>query len=550
MIVSYERAVYRAADCPDPLGMKAAGWHWSKLYDAWITSNIRLAADHRDFCVGAAKERVEAFVKQRGHAIAASHAVDAHINIPAPEGLVYRPYQKAGIAFMLNRADSLNADAPRLGKTVQTVGVMNATPEMKRALIIPPAGVKIHWAREYASKCLHANEFPVDVCEGNSNPKSPVLICNYEILSRHIDYIRTVDWDVLAVDEAHYLGTETSQRSMNILGNKDRGIAPPIRAKRRLFLTGTPIYTRPIDLWPLLRSIDPSHLGKSWWDYVHNYCNASRDLAGRMVTTGASNLEQLQFLLRSRIMVRREKNQVVKEIPPNRQTIVLPKSGLVKLVEKEKSFVRANLERFEQMLNAKLDDAAVDTLIKDYAHLDGLNREDPSDDLGDSTEMSTIRKELAIAKMPMVGAFVEEVLQTESKVVVFAYHRQAMFKLREMFPDAAFLIGGMTMKKRQEQIDRFRDDPTCRVFIGNLVAAGVGIPLSAADTVVFGEISWIPSEMDQAEERIWDVLKEVPVSAYRLVVEDSLDERMCFIVDKRQRDIGKALSVSQLENVK
>jgi SWI/SNF-related matrix-associated actin-dependent regulator 1 of chromatin subfamily A len=546
MQIEYLGGIYLAHDAPDAAVMQAAGWRWNKLRHAWFTSDQLKAMVLRQHAIGPAKERLEALAARRAAAIADSHAVDADIDIPAPEGLAYRPYQLAGIRFMLGRVSSLNADVPRLGKTIQSVGVMNATPDLKRALIVPPAGVKINWTREFNKWNTHAG-LEAAFCEGKSNPKSPVLVCNYDILHHHRDYIAETDWDVAVFDEAHYLKNRKAYRTeLCIGGNRNK---PIIRAKRRLFLTGTPIFTRPVDIFTLCEECDKTGLGKSWWNFVHRYCNAHNTGFG-LDTSGASNLEELQFNMRSRFLIRREKKDIGKELPPNRQTIIFPKTGLAPLVKKEQNFVRKNLERFEQMLQARLEDEDVDHLLAEYGHLDGVDRTEATGVLTDYDNafeaLATIRQDLALAKLPMVGKFVEEMLWSEPKVVVFAHHRSVTGKLKEMFPDAAMIIGGMSPTKRQEQIDRFQTDPSCRVFIGNIVAAGQGIPLSAADVVVFAEMSWVPSEMEQAEERVWDVMKENAVSSYWLVVEDSLDAQMAAILERRMKDIKKALAVASL----
>lgn len=542
MRIEYAPGFYLAhgADADEHRYLQGNGWRWNKMRCAWFTTKIDRVIPLKGFCVGEAKARIDKIAAERAAMIADSHAIDADIEIPAPEGLEYRPYQKAGIKFMLARVNSTNADVPRLGKTIQSVGVSNATPDVKRGLIIPPAGVKINWVREFNKWNTHPG-LEAAFCEGKDNPKSPVLICNYDILAYHRDYIAEIDWDFAVFDEAHYLKNRKAYRTeLCIGGNRNK---PIVRAKRRIFLTGTPIFTRPVDIFPLCEECDPSGLGKSWWNFVHRYCGAHSSGFG-LDTSGSSNLEELQLYMRSRFLVRREKKDIGKELPPNRQTIIFPKTGLAPLVKKEQNFVRKNLAHFEELLKQRVDEA-----LDKFAGLDGIVRDAyafTGFDAATSGDLALIRQELALAKLPMVGKFVEEMLWSEPKVVVFAHHRSVVSKLNEMFPGCAMIIGGMTTTKRQDEIDRFQNDPSCRVFIGNIVAAGQGIPLSAADVVVFAELSWVPSEMEQAEERVWDVMKENAVASYWLVVEDTLDAQMASILERRMRDIKKALAVGSL----
>ena len=95
---------------------------------------------------------------------------------------------------------------------------------------------------------------------------------------------------------------------------------------------------------------------------------------------------------------------------------------------------------------------------------------------------------------------------------------------------------------------RFQADPECRVIVCNIRAGGTAISLAASDVVVFVELSWVPSEMDQAEERIWLPEKTTPMSVYRLVVENSLDSAMAHILDVRQESIERTLSKNYLRD--
>src|SRR5690606_7752279 len=110
----------------DPALMLKHGWRWQKNRNVWTTSHIAKVQPFLDHCEGEAYRRVKAFVDKRKEEIAASMAATADIEVPAPPGLEYRPYQKAGIAFMRVRTHSLNADVMRLGKTIQALGTLNS----------------------------------------------------------------------------------------------------------------------------------------------------------------------------------------------------------------------------------------------------------------------------------------------------------------------------------------------------------------------------------------------------------------------------------------
>lgn len=514
---------------------KANGWKWLSFRNEWVAIDPRRVAPLLDYCDDTARDFIEGWQGKRKEAVAASIAIDAEIEIPAPPGLAYRPYQKAGIAFMRARKVSLNADSMRLGKTVQTLGVINTYDRPLKVLVICPANAKVNWTREADKWLLHKET--VGYAEGNNLPDARFTVINFTILSRHVEKLRSVQWDVIVVDEAHFLGNPDSQRTKATLS-----LTADLHF---IFLTGTPIYTRPSQLFPMLQRLDPNGLGANKWRYLRRYCDAKKDDAtGRWSFDGYSNEEELQHLMRSRFMIRREKHDVVDEIPTNRQTITLPQEGLVRLIEKEKSLFQ---QKFDDMV-AGLKEGLSDDQLKALAAFD---RATTDLDVIDETEpVASIRRQLAIAKIPMCLDFIEEQLLTDDKVVVFAHHREVVKSLHQQLSkyNPAIVIGGMSTAKRQEAIDRFRDDPECRVFVGNITAAGSAISLAASDCAIFCELSWVPSEIDQAEERIWDPTKTVGVTIYRLVLEDSLESQLAHVLEKRQENIERMMVAKYLKH--
>jgi SWI/SNF-related matrix-associated actin-dependent regulator 1 of chromatin subfamily A len=534
-ITSREAAFFATADPAWNADLKKNGWRWIGSKKSWMTSDPRRVVPFLDACDSTTRDAVVRWSGQRADAVAASVAVDAVIDVPAPEGLTYRPYQKAGIAFMRARKVSLNADVPRLGKTIQTLGVINTYDRPLRVLVISPANAKVNWTREARKWLVHKTT--VGYAEGDDCPDVDFLVINFTILDRHVKTLGSRQWDVIVVDEAHFLGNKESKRTQAV--SKLDG------ALHVIFLTGTPIYTRPKQLFPMLTRLDPNGLGSNEWRFLRRYCDAKKDeVTGRWNTDGFSNEEELQFLMRKRFMIRREKHDVVNELPTNRQTILLPKTGLTRLIAQEKS-------AFGQKFDAMFADLEKDLTDAEFEALKEFDTRTTSDEWeDDGTEpVASVRKKLALAKVDMVVDFVEESLLSEKKVVVFAHHREVVKKLQFALAHhgTAVVLGGLSTAARQKEIDRFRDDPDCRVFIGNIMAAGSAISLAAADCVIFAELSWVPSEIDQAEERVWDPVKGVPISVWRLVLEDSLEARIAYVMERRQDSIDRMMVAKYLK---
>lgn len=518
----------------------------------YVTAKPTVAAKYAQYAEDdKLRARLSARHVERVEKIRPSFAVDSDIVIPVPEGLELRPYQKAGVAFAVARKRTLIADSMRLGKTIQAIGACNYW-RAETVLIVCPAVAKVNWQREWNKWTTGPNKATIVKTHGNSvlGLDAPVVIINYDILRKW--HTRLLDrlFDVVIYDESHYLKNEDAQRTRCCLGYK-REDSRPLRGGCYIATDGTPVYSRIYDLWPICKFMDPNGLGASEWNFKLRYCDMKK-VQGVWDYSGASNLEELQERMRASFMIRREKADVAGEIPPNRQTFVIPRLAFLRLLSQERqTFGEANLGVLDQLVEAVRNGSDVSALFSQISRLDMVDRSEIGGDnaaLEERPGLSSVRKSLALSKVEPVVEYVRELLQTRDKVVIMAHHREVVEAYEAAFADmgAVKLYGGMTDARRQAAIDRFKNDPTCRVFVGNIISAGQAISLAAADDIVFAELSWVPAEMDQAEERIWDPMKLSACSIHRIVVEDSLDEAMVFVLDRRQRDITKALKVRAL----
>lgn len=415
--------------------------------------------------------------------------------------------------------------------TIQSLGVANTYGHRLKILVVGPANAKSNWAREAKRWLVHQGT--IGYAEGNDCPATDFLSINYEILGRHIQYLQSVTWDIVVFDEAHYIKNPKSQRGKMCYGfkNEFKGLTGRLHT---IWTTGTPIWKSPIDLWPMLQKCDPNGLGNKWFNFVMRYCDAKKNGFG-YDTSGASNLEELQFKMRAAFMIRREKHDVMTEIEPTREIVRLPKDGLAKVLKQEKNLVQQNLGTIFELLG-EVEQRKADEILAAFNEL-AANTAGP---------IAAVRRELALRKCDMVCDFLEELFLTERKVVVWVYHRDVAHAIKERFPTASMVIGGLTTKQRDEQIDRFQTDPDVRLFIGNMDAAGMAISLSAADVDVFAELDYVPSKIDQCEERIWLFDKTNPCTHIKVVVEDSLEERVAELLEMRQEIVRKTISAKAL----
>jgi len=518
---------------------KGARFRWDPKAKKWWTDREETAAKLIDYATDDVKSMLQAAADAREAALAGSRATDYDGELPCPEGEAYLPYQRAGIAYALSHNDVLIGDEMGLGKTIQALGVLNTDESIKTCLIICPASLRLNWAREAEKWLVRPRKIAVISSGKDKWPSAAdVVIINYDILKKYREWLHGIDWDCLIVDEAHYLKNPKAQRTQEVYGawNKDpKKVIKPISARRRVLLTGTPLPNRPIELWPMLKA---TGLFKSWQYYVKRHCNGHRTRYGWDVT-GASNLEDLQEYMREKLMVRRLKKDVLTELPPKRrQVIELPANGALGAVQAEQAYMA---ERDEILNDLRVAVELAKTSEDPQVYEDAVKALQEGEQAA-FTEMSRLRRQTAVAKVPYVVEHLQNAIESSGKVVVMAHHKKVVRAIAADFGDACVTLTGDTkMDDRQAAVDRFQEDPTCTLFIGNIQAAGVGITLTAASHVVFAELDWVPGNLSQAEDRCHRIGQNDSVLVQHLVLEGSLDAVMARKIVSKQDVIDRAM---------
>jgi SWI/SNF-related matrix-associated actin-dependent regulator 1 of chromatin subfamily A len=538
--------------------LKAAGWWWHggdcrasckacifnvPLKVWWTPDRVKAAR-----LVQYADQDTKAGLEEVKVSQIASRATDADIQIPAPLGQSYLPFQNAGIAYCQIHERVLIGDEMGLGKTIQALGAINSDDSVASVLVICPATLRANWARE-AAKWL-VRPMRTRVIEERELPEAndQLVIVNYDKLvgargkALHAALMAR-KWDMLIVDESHYLKIDSSQRTVAILGREKKGekIEGLIsRARRVLCLTGTPILNRPREVWTMAHALAPGEF-RNFFSFAKRYCGAHHNGWG-WDFDGAANLPELQEKLRSLCMVRRLKSEVLKELPAKRrQVICLPRNGAAKAVQHEEEEWKMHEEELTRLQDevdlahaAGDEDAyktAVSALRKGYrVAFEAISR---------------VRHDTAVAKIPAVIEHVDDILEQLPKVVLFAHHHDVVDALEKHYGAACVVLTGETpMADRQGLVDRFQTDPSCKLFIGSITAAGVGITLTAASHVVFAELTWTPGELSQAEDRCHRIGQQESVNVQHLVFDGSLDARMAQLLVEKQEIAEKMLDAA------
>jgi SWI/SNF-related matrix-associated actin-dependent regulator 1 of chromatin subfamily A len=354
-------------------------------------------------------------------------------------------------------------------------------------------------------------------------------------------------WDILVCDEAHALKTYGNKRTHAVLGRlghpdlpKDfKGIMD--YAKRTEFLSGTPFENYPKEIWTIAAACCPAKFG-DWWDFAKRHCALHTEVGKggrkRLVDTGASNLGELQQRLRASFMIRRLKSDVLKELPPKRRQLIA--------VGTEDAECSNNLvfARWKELYAAEYDAnmAAIESAKTEEEYRQAVRA---LEDLKiPFEEISKFRHETAVAKLPACIKYIDELLSAGlDKLVIFAHHQDILDTLIAHYGSQAVSVHGRTpIPRRGFYVKEFQEG-NARIFIGGLKAAGPGINLFAASTVVFVEGDWNPSVMKQAEDRLCRIGQKKMVHVIVPVLDGSIDANMMKRIVKKLDVIDMGLNL-------
>jgi SNF2 family DNA or RNA helicase len=440
-------------------------------------------------------------------------------DIPFNPGCEYLDFQRAGIWYMekIARGRVLVADEMGLGKSIEALGYANRILP-KGLLIVTQSSVKKKWERECRTWLVPKGQtiqclFP----KTKWDPSADVLIINYELLQKFKKDLMAKPFEMIVLDEVHYVQNHDARRTKIV-----NDLVVPIR--HRIFLSGTPMTNRPINGWTILTMLRPEIFG-DYLAYAERYCGAKRTRFGLDVR-GASNIEEFHNKLRSTVMVRRLKTEVLKQLPDKRR-VALP-LVIEGYADDEKILNRLKEKILELKKLKKI--RSMDPGIEN--HKRRLQHE-----VMKLTDQ--LKKAAVLAKLPLCIDHIQTMVD-EQKVIVFAHHQDVVAELERAFAGISVTADGSTVD-REAAINRFQTDESIRIFIGSITAAGVGIDLTAASNVVFTEIMWSPALHSQAEDRCHRIGQKDSVSCFYMGVENSIEWKLLDTLNKKQETLKKIL---------
>lgn len=432
------------------------------------------------------------------------------------------PHQARGVRWLLDNPRGMLAWEMGVGKTATAARAWENTAEQGPLLVLSLASARENWRREI-------QRFSIDPAWPASvhvvfDHKVPIqrnvsaVVVNYDKL-QNVHFLESLcgkRWGAIVADEAHVLKTPSARRTRAVYGGgRAKGRRLLDSTERFWPLTGTPMPNHPAELWAHAYNLWPDAIRYNGevmdlQTYEAGYCNVIEGEFGKKIV-GGRNLEELRQRLSPHM--NRLKRKEVLTLPPLRidswpldmeiagAACSTPDAG--ELCEK--------LHRFGRI--ETLDNATLDALLA------CINAE--------WLPLATLRRETGILKSLASAILLKEELGSGTqKVVAFAQHLDCIRILTHGLGgfEPAIIHGGVPAGKRQHEIDRFNEDPKCRVFIGQLQAAGSSINLQAADNVVFVEASWSPGENDQALSRVYRAGQTKPVFVRFTYLGGSVDE--------------------------
>ena len=429
-------------------------------------------------------------------------------------------HQKIAIEKLAGSKRFILADDMGLGKTTSTIIAALET-GAKKILIVCPASLKINWQREIANY----SDRPVFIAEGKKfSTEDDFVIVNYDILKNFHDtdpkkkeesILLQSNFDLVILDEAHMISNVQAQRT-KIINHFAK------KVNRVWLLTGTPMTSRPMNYYNLLNLIE-SPVAQNWKAYAIRYCQGYQFSAGKRKVwnvSGASNLEELRDRTSKQIL-RRLKEEVL-DLPDK---IITP-------------------------VYLKLKSKEYENLMGEYYDWYDKNPDESTSLTVQFSKLMKVRKVIANEKVKQTIEFTENILEQGKKVIIFTNFTDTLQTIYQHFgKQAVYLDGSCSNAVRQQAVDQFQNNEKITVFVGNLKAAGVGLTLTAAEVVIMNDLSFVPAEHSQAEDRAYRYGQKSNVLVYYPIFENSIEGAIYDILNKKKQIIRTVMGDQIQENV-
>jgi helicase domain-containing protein len=461
-----------------------------------------------------------------------SYEIPEMPKLTVPHNMILEPYeyQKEGIAYALEKKRCIMGDEPGLGKTAQAIGTMTASGAFP-ALVICPSSLKVNWQREFKK---FGNVNAVILSDSNrttwhrfwearnqkGEPLAKVFIVNYESLKKFFVRkikessrltLRSIEFDErinlfrsVIIDESHKCKSSRTQQSKFV-----QGIA---RGKEYVLeLTGTPVVNNNVDLIQQLNVMERLEDFGGYSKFIERYCGGVNQ---------SSHLKELNFFLHKFCFFRRQKKDVLKQLPDK------TRSYLVVDIDNRKEYNEAKADILQYLRNYKdADDEKIQRAIRGAVMV----------------KMGILKQISSKGKTKAAVDIIHNTIDGGNKLIVFCFLKQVVNDLKAEFPDAVTVTGEDNDKEKQRAVDKFQEDENTKLIILNYRSGGTGLTLTAASNVLFIEFPWTYSDCCQAEDRAHRNGQKNAVTCTYLLGKDTIDEYMYNLIQTK-KDIANGVT--------
>lgn len=409
-------------------------------------------------------------------------------------------FQQIGCLFGLLNKKILLADEMGLGKSVESLSILRLTDTFK-TVIVCPKSLKYKWEKE----CSFLEDVSVEIISEKTDLKNlskDIYITNYDNINNVAEYFESNSQvKSIIFDECHYLKNPKSKRSkicLKIAKNKEYV----------LLLSGSPMLNRPSEL---VNQLDTLGVLENFGGYT--------DFKEKYDTPDGKNIEKLYLelskKLRSSIYIRREKKQILKNLPDKQRTTIT--------VDIDLKEYKKELLRYKDEKNLKVKKNILENLKQIAAH----------------------------GKYDYIKERINSSIENNEKLIVFAYHKSMQARLINDFPNALCIISSQSDIERNKNAEQFQNDPNKHIIICSIGSAYYGFDLFASSQVLFAEMDWVPEINVQAEDRAHRIGQECAVNIWYVIAKNTLEERILQAnIDKSKitKKVNKNVSIEQLNN--
>lgn len=430
------------------------------------------------------------------------------------------PYQAQGVAYALQKKRLIIGDQPGLGKTAQAIATITSAKAFP-CLVIAPSSLKINWQREWRMWTDHKAIILNDDVKHNfhlyhSSGLVDVFIVNYESLKKYfvqsinvpegvklrLNHVKfkehlTGMFKSVIIDESHRVKSTATQQT-----KFTKGIAAG--KEYILALTGTPVINKPKDLIAQLGIIEQMPRFGGFQKFTKRYCSGPRE---------ASNLRELNYMLNLNCFYRRDKQDVLKDLPAKMRQVAMCNIA----TRREYEDAERNLIKYLRQYK-DADDEQVARAMRGQVMV----------------QIGILKNISARGKLKDVYEFVDDILESGEKLVIFAHLKEVIQAIHKRYPEAVTITGSDDQNARQHSVDSFQNNPDTKLIICSIKAAGVGLTLTASSRVAFVELPWTAADCDQCEDRCHRIGQQDSVTCTYFLGEDTIDEEIYKIIQTKR----------------